>query len=49
MANPEDKVRPFIQVYALAYPFHNSFFEMETSVSLYKKFSTHSLSFFVTV
>jgi hypothetical protein len=35
MANPENKVRPFIEVDAFAYPFNNPFFEMKTGVPMY--------------
>jgi hypothetical protein len=33
MADPENEIRPFIEMDTSAYPLHNPFFEMKTGVS----------------
>jgi hypothetical protein len=40
MANPENQVRPFIEMDTFAYPLNNPLLKMKTNVSLFETWST---------
>jgi hypothetical protein len=43
MADPEHEVRSFVQRISSAYPFHDSFFKMDTKSAFYLEINIHVL------